>query len=310
VVIDIFLVGGVYVKKLWIASAAVVALSGSIFADTVSGTGTFTAFPAGFASSTPAWINNATPPLTTGAPFWNDASDDTGIGPGQGLSHLMNVGYVLTNTGGTTGTSSVIGSDTVSTDYLGTAGADPSAFSFIRGVTSYNVALLFADSGMNSGGNPVGAGSPISPAGVVGSQFGYYVGSTFTMLYNVGQTTTPTATKVFNPTGNYGFYDTVCYGVTNGVCTNFETYTSSNGNTGNYPLASWNHFALFQLASGNYVIGFTGQNGMYGENQGDFQDTLVELVNTTATPEPGTIAIIGLGLAGLGLLGRRRFLKK
>jgi PEP-CTERM motif len=290
-------------KKLWIVSAAVVALSGSMFADTLTGTGTLTAFPAGFAGSTPVWISNGTPPLTTGAPFWNDASDDTGLGAGQGSSHLMNVGYVLTGTGGMTGVASVTGGDAVSTDYLGTAGADPTAFSFIRQATSYNISLIFAQSGLNTGANPAGA---------VGNQFGYYVGATSTMLYNVGQVPPgPTSTQAFNPSGNYGFYDTVCYHVTAGVCDSFETYTTSNGNTGNAQvgLTTWNHFALFQLASGNYVIGFTGQNGMFGEGQGDFQDTLVEL-SLAAVPEPGTIAIMGFGLAGLGLLGRRRFLKK
>ena len=98
--------------KFWIASAAVVVLSGSMFADTVtSGTGTFSAFPAGFASSTPVWEGNAGPLLTTGIPFWNNPSDDTGVGN----SHDVNVGYVLTDTGGISGTP-VLGSDTVADD--------------------------------------------------------------------------------------------------------------------------------------------------------------------------------------------------
>jgi hypothetical protein len=63
------------------------------------------------------------------------------------------------------------------------------------------------------------------------------------------------------------------------------------------------------LNSGNYVVGFTGQNGLFGEGHGDFQDVVIELSASTV-PEPGTIAIMGLGLAGLGILGRRRFAKK
>lgn len=283
-------------KKLLLASAAVVVLSGSMFADTVTMTGgSATAFA--FGGATPTWISNATNP-GPGSPFWNDASDDVGTGG----SHLMNVGYVLTDTGGLTGTTSVLGSDSVTTMYTGAGGADPTAFNFVRNATSYNVTLLFANSGMNTGANPSGA---------VGSQIGYYVGSTMTALYNVGQTSSPTGTQTFNPGSAgtaYGFYDTVCYSASGGVCTESETYTTGNGNSGNSSGgAGWNHFALFQLASGSYVIGFTGQNGLYGENLGDFQDTLIEL---QVIPEPGTIAIMGLGLAALGFLGRRRIVRK
>jgi hypothetical protein len=290
-------------KKLWFASAAVVALSGSMFADTVSGV-SGSAF--GFGGATPTWINNATNP-GPGAPFWNDASDDTGLGPGQSASHLMNIGYVLTDTGGMTGTASVLGSDTVTTQFVGTGGADPSAFSFVRNATAYNISLIFADSLENTGH------SWLQGSAAVGSVFGFYTGGTFTPIYTVGQTTSRTGTQAFNPAAagaSYGFYDTVCYAVSGGLCTDYATYTTGNGTFGNDTGgAAWNHFALFQLASGAYVLGFTGQNGIFGENLGDFQDTVIEL-SLAAAPEPGTIGIMGLGLAALGFLGRRRFGKK
>ena len=152
-------------------------------------------------------------------------------------------------------------------------------------------------------------------SGVVGSQIGYYVGNVNTPLYNVGQTSSPTGTQAFNPgvSGtSYGFYDYVCYAASAGVCTSFELYTTGNGNSGTFSVNgadSWNHFALFELASGSYVLGFTGQNGIFGEGEGDFQDTVIEL-QSTGVPEPGTVAIMGLGLAALGLFGRRRFAKK
>ncbi|MGA3188293.1 MAG: PEP-CTERM sorting domain-containing protein [Bryobacteraceae bacterium] len=296
-------------KSFGLAAAAVVALSGGMFADTVnSATGTFSAFPTGFSASTPVWISNTTPPATTGTPFWNDASDDTGIGPGQGSSHLMNIGYVLTDTGGMTGAPSVLGTDTVTEDFTDTAGGapengDPAAFNFVRNATAYNVSLLFADSGVDTSANPADA---------VGSQIGYYVGSTLTALYDFGPTFSPTGTKPFNPGASgtsYGFYDTVCYAASGGVCTKSETYETGGDNFGNDPGgAAWNHFALFQLASGSYVLGFTAQDGMFGEGLGDFQDTVIEL--QVITPEPATIAFMGLGLAGLGILGRRRFVKR
>jgi hypothetical protein len=214
----------------------------------------------------------------------------------------MNVGYVLTDTGAMTGMPSYIPGDSVSTDFVATGGADPSAFNFVRNATAYNVTLLFADSAENTGANP---------ATGVGEQIGYYTGSGTTVLYNVGETATPTGTQSFNPGPSgepYGIYETVCYAASAGVCTSSETYTTTGNFGNNSGGAGWNHFALFQLASGSYVIGFTGQNGLFGENIGDFQDTVIEL--SVIAPEPGTIAIMGLGLAALGVLGRRRFPRK
>jgi hypothetical protein len=287
--------------KLGIAAAAVVALGGSMFGDTItSATGSFSAFPSAFTSSTPTWISNATPPTTTGTPFWNDASDDSGVGG----SHSMNIGYALLDTGGFATTPALLGTDTVTQDLVATGAADPTAFNFVRNLASYNISLLYANSGMNTGANPTSA---------VGSQVGYYVGAAKTILYNVGQTTSATGTTSFNPgvSGTaYGFYDTVCYAASAGVCSSSETYYTGQASTGNALFApDWNHFALFQLASGGYVIGFTGQNGNFGEGQGDFQDTVLEL-KLQGVPEPGTVAIMGLGLAAIGFLGRRRFAKR
>ncbi len=298
-------------KNLLFALVAVVALSGGMFADTVVSTGTvagsFQLFPTGFASSTPTWISNAQNP-GQGTPFWNNASDATGLGAGQSTSHENNIGYLLTDTGGYTGTTSVIGSDTVSEDFTGASGVDPTAFNFVSNATAYNITLLFAEASFNTGSDP---GTPAD--GVVGSVFGYYTGATFTPIFDVGETFGPTGTQTFNQgvSGtNYGFYDYVCYTAVGSTCTSYEMYTTGNGDTGNQAFlgADWNHFAVFQLASGAYVIGFSGQNGMYGENIGDFKDTVVEL--SLVAPEPGTIGFLGLGLACLGLLGRRRFAKK
>ena len=290
-------------KNFLVTTAAVVVLSGSVFADTVVCAscvgGTSSPFPSFFASSTLAFTG--TNPGSATPVYWNNPSDDTGTGG----SHMMNIGYVLTDTGGLTGTPAVLGTDTVTSDYVASGGADPSAFSFVRNATAYNISLLFADSAENSGQ------SWLTGPAAVGSVFGYYVGSTFTPIYTVGPTTSSTATQPFNPGGSgttYGFYDTVCYSVSAGVCTNYATYTTEGGTYGNdLGGAAWNHFAVFQLASGAYVVGFTGQNGLYGENVGDFQDTVIEL---SLAPEPGTIAIMGLGLAALGVLGRRRLARK
>ncbi len=271
---------------MWLA----LALSGSLFASTVySDTGTFSPFPSNFSSSTPTWIDGSTPPATTGMPFWNNPSDDTGAGG----SHLMNIGYVLTDTGGLAGTPSVLGEETVAEDFTTADGGDPERFSFLSDETGYNISLLFADSSLDTG------------SAATGTVFGYYVGSAFTPLWDVSPTGSPTGTEPFDPTtlGNdYGFYATVCYSP--GDC---ETYTTGEGNSGDSNGGrAWNHFALFELDDGNYVIGFTGQNGFYGEGLGDFNDVVIEL---QAVPEPGTIAIAASGLAGMYFVRSRRRLR-
>jgi hypothetical protein len=269
-------------KPILVASAAVIALGGSVLADTVtSTTGTFSAFASGFAASTPTWRGTLTQPLTMGSPFWNDPSDDTGVGG----SHMMNIGDVLTDSGGLAGTDDVLGSDFVTEQFTAPNGADPTAFNFMSSGTPFDLTLLFAESSLNTG-NPA-----------QGTVFGYYVGNVFTQIYNVGNTTSPVDTTMLDPTtsgSSYGFYATVCYGA--GFC---ETYTTGNGNSGNQGgAAGWNHFALFQLASGNFAMGFTAADGLAGEDLGDFNDVVVEL---QAIPEPGTLGIMAIGLAGLGL---------
>ncbi len=68
-------------KQIWLLSAAVLALGGHLLADTItSTTGSFSAFSSGFAASTPAFINNATPTPPRRAAVWNNPSG--GIGPG------------------------------------------------------------------------------------------------------------------------------------------------------------------------------------------------------------------------------------
>jgi hypothetical protein len=283
-------------KKFLLASAGLIALSGSLLADTVSTTGTFSAFPTGFSTGTPTWISNGTSPgaPTGGTPFWNDASDDTG----NGGSHLMNIGYALTGTGGFT--SSILGSESLTGAQDLTNGGSDVPFNMVRNATAYNITLLYADSLDNTGAN--------ASTGVVGTTFGYVVGTTATALYNVGNVTSPTGTQSFNPSGVggvYGFYATVCYNT--GNCETYYTNGNAVGTSGGG--SAWNHFALFELADGNYVIGFTGQNMVAGEYHGDYQDVVIEL-SQVSIPEPGTVAIMGLGLAAIGVLGRRRYAKK
>lgn len=274
-------------QQFWFVPAAVLALgSTSLAATIVSTTGSFAAFPSNFAASTPAFIDRYTASSASGIEFWNNPSDDTGTGG----SHMMNIGDLLADTGGFAGTPSVLGSDFVTQAFLGAGGSDPSSFFFASNATPYNISLLYANSSLNGGG----------------TTFGYYRGNTFTSIYSPANTNSRTGTQPFvEPVPNgtdYGFYVQVCYSP--GMC---EIYTTGSGNSGPVTgAAGYNHFALFQMASGSYVLGFEDTNGKWGENMGDFNDIVVELVDPRTVPEPSAWITTALGLAVLGTIRKLR----
>jgi hypothetical protein len=337
-------------KKFWLATAAVVALSGSVFGDSIwtGSVGSLNTIPttATFYAAMGSYPNTSS--ANAQIPFWNNPSSDVL----NGDNHYTNVGDVLagvstgtnligSNLSGTPGinqtTANIIGSYFAYTATDNTAGggdpvttvsgtsATPSLeYSFSSTATAYNIAVLFADSTLDTGV----AGS--------GTVFGYYTGSGVSIsLHPIGNpisnntTGTPqtiATNDVLEPsTTVYGFYATVCYQYIGGVCYESITYTTGAGNyssnitSGNALLAGegWNHFALFELANGEEVLGFEDSPWALGtanatEGEGDFNDVIIGLTSQggVSAPEPGTIAIMGLGLAALGSLGRRRFLKK
>jgi PEP-CTERM motif len=347
-------------KTFWLLSAGLVALSGSMFADSIwSGSaGSLNNIPttATFVGTTPAYPDPSAG--NTGTPYWNNASPDNI----NGSNHITNIGDVLS--GYVTGTD-LIGSNLVQSGgsalVAGTSGAtnfningqyfaftstdatipggDPAMsdgstkltpsleFSFLSNATSYAISMLYAaPSTQNSGVGNVGA-----PA----TTFGTYllVGNVFTptvidsgIAANTSGTATSLATNdtLYGAGTVYGFYATVCYAWTGATCNESITYTTGAGNfstgmtAGDPELGAlgWNHFAVFELASGEEVLGFTDSPWPPGttfgtQGLGDFSDAVIGLVGPGGSaPEPGTIAIMGLGLAGLGLIGRRRFVKK
>ena len=289
-----------------------------VFADTISAStgANFVAF-----GSTGFSPTQANPVMNVqGTPFWNNWSNDSSalFGCTSNCTHDMNIGYMLTNSGGWTGTN-VLGGDTVANALLGCSsgdpnclGGDPTSFMLNNTGTSYALTLLAAMSGNNIGPN--------------GTIFGWYDvedGSPVLhpMFNSTGMITSPVPEGAFS-TGlglgaQYGFYATVCYNSLlpncSGVSETFFTNAAlDTGILNTLGIANYNHFALFNLGSSdtNYVIAFKDGAGPNGnEAMGDFQDFVIELSVPAAIPEPASLALVGLGLAAVGFLGRRRFTK-
>lgn len=352
-------------KKLLLLSAALVALSSGLFADTifVGSNGSLTAIPTttSFTTTQLPYTGSPVNQTNTQVPFWNNPSQDsTGLKDGN----VANVGDVLA--GLATGTNQIGGNlagtpspttpnttTVISGSYFAgpTGNGDPVStatptavpglgaevvvpsleFSFTSQGTSLQVATLFADSGLDcpSGGSvPCGTGQYTSYGtyilanGACGSNCQFTPTAIGTVVNNISGTTGASTTDPND--GNttvYGYYATVCYSFSGSTCNTSITYTTGAGNftnTTNNPglLAAldWNHFAYFELASGQMVFGFEDGLSVGNEGIGDFNDLIFTVTGNPAfgstAPEPGTIAIMGLGLAGLGLIGRRRFAKK
>ncbi len=285
-------------KRHGIAAAAFLMACSGLFADSVSMS--FTSF---------AFNSGQTIPVAgvAGTPFWNNYSPDIGTGG----SNAMNIGYLLTDTGGFTSTTSVLGGDSVAGMLVGAGGSDPAAFNFTANGDPYTIEVLFSATGL--------------PGDIT---MGWYNVSTPSILNpifsNVGETSAPlpppTAFSGGTSGSQYGFYATMCYNPP--TCTVTATYytQSADGTTASLGTVTpfgtigdptaFNHFALFNLNSnpGNYVLAFSeAPNGGGTEQFGDFQDFVVELQDTAAAsvPEPATLAIVGLGLVTLGIVRRR-----
>jgi len=283
-------------KKLAIL-AALVLIPAAAWADIVTSAGAgFVSVPGTFSSTTGS---NA-------APYWNNNSLD-------GMN--MNAGDYLGGVNPSLGVNNYLSSSGGFGSYLstGASGLDaPMNFSFLQTALSVDVTLLYTNAAANMGpyGTEVGLYNVQNPSqkevlfahGTLNNPYGG--------IYN--NNISPLSPFSASTWANYGVYATTCdyWGKS---CTSFYSNAGLNpaGNT------TQQHFALFQNAQDpqTYFIGFEDiSGGNPTEGYGDFNDVIFRLQTTTsftpriesAVPEPATFTVIGLGLAALGLLRRRR----
>ncbi len=188
-------------------------------------------------------------------------------------------GYYLTNTGYFTGGTAGPGA----IDYWGSAsGADPN-FYFVNDSDYSDIEMHLEITeyiNLNS--------------------FGWYDVNNPTLRYEIlSGPDNPTFTTTFYPTGEYGFY------LINGQG---QLFLTQSGSSLDQDPSNLQHFAVFQESATTYWLGVEDLGGtiISGKTDADYNDLLVKITNVNIVPEPGGMLLLGSGLLGFWLIGRRR----
>ena len=132
--------------------------------------------------------------------------------------------------------------------------------------------------------------------------FGYYLTSNNAVhneLFAGSASAGASITFSIDPSANLGFY----IGVPQGGNNTFFTQTSLNIDSGI-------HSAIFQVDNSNtYILGF--EDLLLSSSDKDYQDMILKVtVNSAPVPEPGTMMLLGMGMLGLAVYGKRRMNKE
>lgn len=278
--------------------AAAILIPAAGWADIITSPGAgFVSVPVTFASTTGSGA----------APFWNNNSLD-------GMN--LNAGDFLGGVNPSLGLTDYLSSSGGFGSYLstGASGLDaPGNFSFLQTALSVNVTLLYTNAAANIGphGTEIGLYNVQDPSQKAALFAHGTLNNPVGGIYN--NNITPLSPFSASTWANYGLYGITCdyWGAS---CLTY--YSNTALNPAGEP--AHQHFALFQNAQDplTYFIGFEDIYGMNAtEGYGDFNDAIFRLQTTSSftprvpaapVPEPGTFVVLGIGLAGLGLLRRRR----
>ena len=322
-------------KRLNLGLTALALLSGSVFADTLNTGGsaqTFSAFAAGAA----------------GTPYWNNPSAGTVNGSNQINvgNFLSDTGGFALNGNVTTGCPTcgpnymAGGGKMATTGIAGNTNDATSALNFVRQAGALSITLLYAFSGGNANAeigiydqaNPLTNHLILDQGGTSGNLNGqigkvYTSGTQFSGATNLGTYNLANG----SPYATWGIYlrtceegSTVSFAqcVTDHAVNTFYMGAASQLDSANgYQTFDPNHehFALFQAGSNvnqfyagieDYAFNTAFQTANPTEGFGDYKDIILGInTSQSAVPEPATLSIMGLGLVGLGILGRRKLKK-
>jgi hypothetical protein len=317
-------------RRNFVLMAAVTLLGSVAYADTLNtgggfntSTGTFSAFNLGTQGSCSGGV------CIDGTPFFNNTSGDV-----VNSSTAANAGDFLSGSGAFAG--GVTGCSTCGINYMASGGQmytetsnSPnfaSAFSFIRQAASLEITLLYANSSVNNNAEFGLYDASSQHNALVNHEVVQAVGTNLNNM--IGQTY-----NVTNTYDTYGIYVRTCENnaashacLPSDVVTDFSNVAMNSVNSDD-PAADANHmqWALFQSGTNANIYylaleDFAIQSGTRNltEGYGDYNDIILELDTTGAgagtlslssLPEPGTLSVVGLSLAGLGFLSRRKLKK-
>jgi hypothetical protein len=124
---------------------------------------------------------------------------------------------------------------------------------------------------------------------------------TSTAIFNFDVGTTYTLSAQISGNQRGGAADSILIGFID-TATSAESFATLSGFNANDPFAL--REVVFSGFSGTYRLFF---EGVGGDNIGVILDNVVFSSNgSSAVPEPGTLGLLGLGLAGMGLSRRRK----